>query len=227
MEPLVILLSGGINSTVAASRMLSHVALHFLYVDYGHPAAASELHAARRISEALAGELHVAELPCPENGADARQSAQQAPGPAALDHGGFRRPPGVMLAALGLAQRLAFRVRAEEIVCGASEVCSNADVETGYGHAEADARHVFFHAGLIAMEMGTPGKRRMALDLPFMESTRLDVLRTGLRLGAPVHLTWSCLQSGEAPCGKCGGCRSRAAAFEASGQDDPQLVAAR
>jgi 7-cyano-7-deazaguanine synthase len=224
MEPLVVLLSGGLNSTVAGSRMMSHVALHFLYLDYGQPAAESELRAAQLISEALAGELYVARLTYERGGAESAESAERAAEPSGTEVGMYRRPAGVMLAALGMAQQLAVRVKAEEIVCGASEACSNEDVEAGFGHAEADARHLFYHAGLIAIEMGTPGKRRINLDLPLMDFPRADIIRAGFRLGAPLHLAWSCHHSGAAPCGECQGCRSRAAAFEAVGKDDPQLA---
>ena len=35
--------------------------------------------------------------------------------------------------------------------------------------------------------------------------------------------TWSCYEGGEKPCGVCGTCRDRAAAFAANGVPDPAL----
>ena len=53
--------------------------------------------------------------------------------------------------------------------------------------------------------------------------TKKDVVRLGLTLNVPYELTWSCYNGGETPCGKCGTCIDRAAAFEANGVTDPAL----
>jgi len=39
----------------------------------------------------------------------------------------------------------------------------------------------------------------------------------------PYELTWSCYEGGDKPCGVCGTCRDRAAAFAANGVEDPAL----
>jgi len=227
MERMVVLLSGGLNSVVAASRMMTNVELHFLHVDCGQAAAVAERQAAQRICAALAGTLHVAELPrfSGEGGAEGERADAREGAPESASSGAVR-PAGAMLTVLGLGRQLALRVGAEDIICGASEVCARADVEAGFGVESAEARHAFFHACSIAFEMGSAMGRRLTLELPFMDASREDIIRTGLRLGAPLHMTWSCHVSGDGPCEKCGGCRSRAAAFEALGQIDPAMAGA-
>ena len=64
---------------------------------------------------------------------------------------------------------------------------------------------------------------QLTIEAPFVHSTKADVVREGLRLGLPYELTWSCYEGGDKPCGKCGTCRDRAAAFAANGVADPAL----
>jgi len=222
---VVILASGGVNSTVAACRVLHNVTPHFLYVDHQHNAAPAERRAAKRICEALGGIFHVVQLPSlalTENNAPDERDA--------LSHEQTEndsRPPGVMLTMLGLAQHLAWRLNVEEIVCGASQRCNESTLDAATGRGDADSRHVFFHAGVVAMEMAMPPKHRVTLDLPFIGSTRTEIIQVGFRLGAPLHMTWSCHKDGDVPCGACPGCDSRSGAFDALGVDDPRLAPAR
>lgn len=216
MEPIVVLFTGGINSTVAACREMDGADLHLLFVRHGQAAVEPEATQAARIAEALAATLHVVELPLePETtqfgptkthpGAEART---------ARDAGGVRTP-GIMLAMLAAAQQLASRIGARRIVSGASQVCNEHDYELRPGSAHADARRVFLHAATIALEMGGTTKRAVSLDAPLADVSRLDIVRIGRRLGAPLHLTWYCHQAGPNPCEKCPGCRSAAEALAA------------
>ena len=57
----------------------------------------------------------------------------------------------------------------------------------------------------------------------FNNMNKADIVRIGLELGVPYELTWSCYEGGEEPCGKCGTCIDRAAAFAANGVKDPAI----
>ena len=50
------------------------------------------------------------------------------------------------------------------------------------------------------------------------------MVKLGLELGVPYELTWSCYEGGDVPCGRCGTCIDRAAAFAANGVEDPALA---
>ena len=65
--------------------------------------------------------------------------------------------------------------------------------------------------------------KKFELLLPFMDTTRADVILTGQRLGVDYVTTWSCHNTGDIPCGVCEGCAERAEAFELAGVADPQV----
>ncbi len=223
-DSVVIMLGGGINSTVAAAHAVPGVSGHCIYFDHGQPAAQAELRAAQRIAHAIAAKLHVVQLPRlseiiaiagqvrpDRRGADPERGRRRA----------GRRPPGVMLTMFGAALQLARQLHARTVVCGLSQCANDADVQAGQGHGDPEAREAFVHAAATAMKMALSDKRGIDIETPFMDMDRADIVRAGLRIGAPLHLSWSCHESGFRPCRDCPGCASRAAAFDEVGQADP------
>ena len=87
--------------------------------------------------------------------------------------------------------------------------------------AYADCSAPFVAAMNAAVRIGTYEKIRLVA--PFLCQTKADVVKVGLELGAPYHLTRSCYERGEKPCGKCATCIDRAKAFELNGVKDPAL----
>ena len=63
----------------------------------------------------------------------------------------------------------------------------------------------------------------LRVEAPFVTWTKKDIVKKGLELHVPYELTWSCYEGGEKPCGVCGTCRDRQAAFLANGVEDPLL----
>lgn len=58
---------------------------------------------------------------------------------------------------------------------------------------------------------------------PFLHSSKSEVVASATRLGAPLHLTWSCYEGGDDPCRECGTCVEREQAFRGAGAVDPLL----
>jgi 7-cyano-7-deazaguanine synthase len=48
---------------------------------------------------------------------------------------------------------------------------------------------------------------------PVIHMKKSEIVRTGNKLGAPLHLTWSCYQNGERACGRCDSCALRFEGF--------------
>ena len=90
------------------------------------------------------------------------------------------------------------------------------------GNAYPDCSDVFNEAMNKAIFEGS-GKS-VHIEAPFVNMTKADVVREGLRLNAPYEYSWSCYEGNEKPCGMCGTCRDRIKAFKANGVNDPLLV---
>ncbi len=105
-----------------------------------------------------------------------------------------------------------------------TDVCDlylGAHADDAAGNAYADCSVPFLdHIGQ-AIAIGTYDHVR--LIAPFARHNKASVVAKGLELNAPYHLTWSCYEGGETPCGVCATCRDRAAAFAANGVPDPAL----
>ena len=61
------------------------------------------------------------------------------------------------------------------------------------------------------------------IKAPFVDMTKAEIVKLGLKLGVPYELTWSCYRGEERPCLKCGTCLERTEAFLMNGVKDPAL----
>jgi 7-cyano-7-deazaguanine synthase len=92
------------------------------------------------------------------------------------------------------------------------------------GNPFPDATHAFFEAMGRALSLGLDAP--IAIDAPYAELQKADVIERGRSLGVPFELTLSCMQPvGGMHCGKCSKCRERRDAFREAGTDDPAIYA--
>lgn len=103
-----------------------------------------------------------------------------------------------------------------------SVIYYGAHADDAAGAAYPDCSPVFNDAMNQAIYEGSG--RQLHIEAPFVGKTKADIVAMGLALHVPYHLTWSCYEGGEKPCGKCGTCIDRAAAFAANGVQDPALT---
>lgn len=59
---------------------------------------------------------------------------------------------------------------------------------------------------------------------PFLFNTKNDIVKRGLELGVDYTYTWTCYAGNDLPCGKCGSCVERAEAFAYNNIPDPLMV---
>lgn len=97
-----------------------------------------------------------------------------------------------------------------------------AHADDAAGFAYPDCSPVFNNAMNTAIYEGSGHQLR--IEAPFVNKNKSDIVALGLRLNVPYELTWSCYEGGNKPCGKCGTCIDRTAAFAANGVADPALA---
>ena len=101
------------------------------------------------------------------------------------------------------------------------KIVYGAHADDAAGSAYPDCSLQFVTAMQKSIWEGTGGQ--LTLEAPFVSVTKAEVVKTGLTLGVPYELTWSCYEGKDKPCLRCGTCIDRIAAFEKNGVTDPLL----
>lgn len=104
---------------------------------------------------------------------------------------------------------------------GAETIYYGAHADDAAGRAYPDCTPEFAEYMNKAIFEGSG--RTTHLEAPLINLNKAGVVKLGLELNAPYQFTWSCYEGGEKPCGTCGTCIDRAAAFAANGVKDPAL----
>ena len=102
-----------------------------------------------------------------------------------------------------------------------SVILYGAHADDSAGFAYPDCSPMFNDAMNQAIFEGSG--HQLKVEAPFVNMTKAEVVKMGLELNAPYELTWSCYEGKDVPCGKCGTCIDRAAAFTANGVSDPAI----
>lgn len=217
----VVLASGGLDSTVtAAIAKQEGYELFFLTIAYGQRHAV-EVERARQVAAALGAANHLV------MSLDLRAIGGSAlTGPAAVpkDREGNERSrtipvtyvPGRNLIFLSIAAAHAEVVGAPLIYFGA-----NVLDYSGY----PDCRLDFIRAFEMAVKEGTKAGMEgnsLQVKAPLLMLTKAEIIRQGVELQVPFHLTHSCYDPvGDQACGRCDSCVIRREGFAKAGVVDP------
>ena len=107
---------------------------------------------------------------------------------------------------------------------GCNEIYYGAHSDDAAGNAYPDCSSEFNDSINRAIFIGSGD--RLIVCAPFIGLSKAEVVKRGLELGVPYELTWSCYSGTDKPCGVCGTCRDRIAAFEKNGVTDPLMKGA-
>jgi 7-cyano-7-deazaguanine synthase len=222
-ELAVVLVSGGMDSCVTASIAGQDFRLAFLHVNYGQRTEERELRAFHELADFFRAEKRLVVsiehlkviggssltdtgIPVPES--TVHQSAIRNPQSAVpTTYVPFRNAH-----LLAIAASWAEVIGARKIFIGAVEEDSS-----GY----PDCREVFYQAFNKAIETGTKPETNIEIITPVIHLKKPDIVKKGLSLRSPLHLTWSCYQNSDRACGRCESCLLRLKGFREAGAADP------
>ena len=115
---------------------------------------------------------------------------------------------------LSIATSWAEVLKATRIYIGAV-----AEDSSGY----PDCRPEFYQAFEQTIEVGTKPETNIKIVAPIIDLSKAEIVKKGLELNAPLHLSWSCYRNEDAACGKCDSCALRLRGFQQAGAVDPIL----
>jgi 7-cyano-7-deazaguanine synthase len=113
---------------------------------------------------------------------------------------------------LSVAVSWAEAIGAEAVYIGAV-----AEDSSGYPDCRAEYYQVFQEL----VRVGTRPETQIEIRTPVIALRKSEIIRSGIELGAPLHLTWSCYQNEDRACGVCDSCLLRLAAFREARATDP------
>jgi len=217
----VVLASGGVDSTVtAAIAREDGCELFFLTIAYGQRHAV-EVEQARHIAAAM-GVVHHVVLPLDLRaiGGSALTSEIDVP----KDREGSERAQGIPVTYVPGRNLIFLSLAAAHAeVVGAPLIYFGANVLDYSGYP--DCRPEFIHAFETAVNQGTKAGvegKTLRVRAPLLAMTKAEIIRKGIELRAPLHLTHSCYDPvGTMACGRCDSCLIRRDGFMKAGVVDP------
>lgn len=220
-ELAVVLLSGGMDSCVTAAIARESHDLALLHASYGQRTARRERESFEAIADfyGVPKRLVVALDYFPQIGGsaltDTRLSVPERDSAAAVHH---QHGIPITYVPFRNAHFLSVAVSWAEVI-GASKIFIGAVAEDSSGYP--DCRPEYYAAFQELIRAGTKPETHIEIAAPVIGMRKSEIVRTGLKLRAPLELTWSCYQSNDEACGTCDSCLLRLQAFAEAGAADP------
>jgi len=219
----VVCLSGGMDSTVCAALAARDYESYGLHFSYGQRTEARELKSARAVAEIVGlrdllelktdlfrkiggSALTDSSIAVPDAGHESAEDTSQRQGSdVPVTYVPFRNAH-FLSAAVSWAE-----------VLGATTVFIGAVEQDSSGYP--DCRPAYYEAFNQLIRTGTKDGE-IAVVTPLIRLRKSEIVRLGVELGAPLHVSWSCYSGETEACGVCESCALRLRAFAEAGAVD-------
>jgi 7-cyano-7-deazaguanine synthase len=217
-QKAVVCLSGGMDSCVCAALAARDFEVYAVHFSYGQRTEGRELRSAEEVARIVGVRelLHLKIDLFRRIGGSALTDAAIAV-PIAADEAAIGSEVPVTYVPFRNAHFLSAAVSWAEVL-GARTVFIGAVEQDSSGYP--DCRPAYYDAFNELVKMGTKdGDIRVVT--PLIEMRKSQIVRLGVELGAPFHVSWSCYSGESEACGVCESCVLRLRAFREAGAVDP------
>jgi 7-cyano-7-deazaguanine synthase len=218
-QKAVVCLSGGMDSTVCAAIAARDYDAYALHFSYGQRTESRELRSAQGVADAL-GFRQFLQLRMDlfrQIGGSALTDTNIAVPDAPADEGKIGDAVPVTYVPFRNAHFLSAAVSWAEVI-GAKTIFIGAVEQDSSGYP--DCRPAYYAAFNELIRQGT-AVGDIRVETPLIHLRKREIVRLGVELGAPLHVSWSCYSGEEFACGVCESCVLRLRAFQEAGSTDP------
>jgi 7-cyano-7-deazaguanine synthase len=214
----VVCLSGGMDSSVCASLAARDYEVYALHFSYGQRTEARELRSAEEVARIVgAKELLPLRIDLFRKIGGSALTDASIDVPAAGDEASIGQEIPVTYVPFRNAHFLSAAVSWAEVL-GAKTVFIGAVEQDSSGYP--DCRPAYYEAFNRLIETGTK-EGDIRIVTPLIHLRKSEIVRLGVELGAPFHVSWSCYSGETVACGVCESCLLRLRAFREAGATDP------
>jgi 7-cyano-7-deazaguanine synthase len=220
IQPAVVLLSGGVDSTVLLHyvvKTLQCPLVHALSFNYGQRHS-RELSCASAQARLVAAEHRIMDITFMgaliQQGSALIDGGAPVPDLASLSIEELTQPPtyvpnrNMMLLSMAAAYAEAH---------GMADLYYGAQAQDEYGYWDCTKDFLARMNAVLALNRKQP----ITIHAPFVAKSKGETVGLGVELGVDFTQTWSCYRGGESACGTCPTCVERLNAFKANAIADP------
>src|SRR5271170_6396788 len=215
----VVCLSGGMDSSVCAALAARDYEVYAVHFSYGQRTEARELLSAQDVARIIGAKelLHLRIDLFRRIGGSALTDPTIAVPVAAADESSIGSEVPVTYVPFRNAHFLSAAVSWAEVL-GAQTGFIGAVEQDSSGYP--DCRPAYYEAFNQLIKMGTK-EGDIQVVTPLIAMRKNEIVRLGVELGAPFHVSWSCYSGETEACGECESCVLRLRAFREAGAADP------
>lgn len=216
MKRAISVFSGGLDCTVATTVFNEDYEIHAITFDYGQKAVLQEIRASEEICEKMGWSHEVIALPWLERISDSSLNTDEdVPEVSENDLDDFDKSSETASNVWVPARNTVFT----SIALSYAESIGAEIIIVGWNNEEGatfpDNSKEFLDEFNELVEVGSPDQIR--IEAPCIDLNKEELVELGVKIGAPMKLSYSCYKGKDEPCGVCESCVRRNRAFKKVG----------